>query len=129
MNKQIIVTAAIIENEGKFLITQRLKNKHNGLRWEFPGGTLEFGEDPKKCLQREIFEELGIKIEVLNFFEYSSFVYEDKKHIILLGFHCKFISGNIVKKEIEDYAWVLPSKMKDYDITQADIPFVEKLCK
>lgn len=51
---QLIVTAAIIEKEGKFLLTKRLAEKHNGNRWEFPGGKIEFGEDPKSCLKREM---------------------------------------------------------------------------
>jgi hypothetical protein len=59
----ILVTAAIIKNKGKYLITQRPKDKHNGLRWEFPGGKLNFGEEPRECLEREIQEELGIKIK------------------------------------------------------------------
>ena len=99
----ILVTAAIMEEDGKFLITQRLKDSHNGLRWEFPGGKLHFGEDPKKCLEREIKEELDIKIKVKNIFECSSFVY-DKKHIVLLAFLCDFVSGNIKKAGINDFA-------------------------
>ena len=56
-----------------------------------------------------------------------SFVYINEKHIILLGFICKYISGVIKKKAIADFAWALPADFKKYDITEADIPFVEKL--
>jgi len=123
----LLVTAAIIEKEGRFLITQRPEEKHNGGRWEFPGGTVEFGEDLRKCLEREIEEELGIKISAQEPFEYSSHVYDEKKHIVLLGFHCKYVSGEIQKKDIGDFKWVKPEEMKNYDITEADSPFVSKL--
>ncbi len=127
MTHPILVTAAIIEDKGKFLITQRPKDKHNALRWEFPGGKLNFGEDPRACLEREIREELGINIKANEIFEYSSHVYGGEKHIVLIAFLCKFIKGHIEKKEIHNYAWVTPEEMKKFDITEADLPFIEKL--
>jgi 8-oxo-dGTP diphosphatase len=124
----ILVTAAIIENEDrKYLITQRPKDTHNALRWEFPGGKLHFGEDPRDCLEREIMEELGIKIKAGDILGYSSKVYTEEKHIVLLGFICRYVSGKIKKIGINDYAWVSPAEMHKYDITEADIPFVEVL--
>ena len=72
-------------------------------------------------------EELGIKVEAEEILEYSSHVYSEEKHIVLLGFRCKFISGKIKKKEINDFAWVLLDEMQKYDITEADLPFIEKL--
>jgi 8-oxo-dGTP diphosphatase len=125
--KQLLVTAAIIEKDNKFLITKRPISKHNGGRWEFPGGKVEFGEDLRTCLEREIKEELGIEIKADEIFEYSSFVYEEKRHVVLVAFHCKYLSGKIQKHDIDDYAWVSPKEMDDYDITEADIDFVEKL--
>ncbi len=123
----ILVTAAIIEHDGKYLITQRPKDAHNGLRWEFPGGKLDFGEDPRECLEREIMEELGIKIKAEEILEYSSHVYGGEKHIVLLGFKCKYLSGTIKKLKINDFAWVTPEEMGKYDLTEADLPFIEKL--
>ena len=123
----ILVTAAIIEKEGKFLIAQRLPGVHNALRWEFPGGKPDFGEDPRIALKREIKEELDIEIKVKDIFECSSFVYGEEKHVILLAFLCDYISGEIKKLTSNDFAWVSPVEMDKYDITEADIPFVEKL--
>ena len=125
----ILVTAAIIEDKGRFLITQRLKVVHNGLRWEFPGGKLNFGEDPRNCLEREILEELGIKIKAGDILEYSSHIYDNEKHIVLLGFRCKFLSGKIKKLGINDFAWATPKEILKYDMTEADLPFVKKLLK
>ena len=122
----ILVTAAIIEDKDRFLITQRLKGVHNGLRWEFPGGKLNFGEDPRNCLEREILEELGIKIKAGDILEYSSHIYDNEKHIVLLGFRCKFLSGKIKKLGINDFAWATPKEIFKYDMTEADLPFVKK---
>jgi 8-oxo-dGTP diphosphatase len=125
----ILVTAAVIEDNGKFLITQRPKDTHNANRWEFPGGKVKFKEDPRVGLEREIKEELGIKVKAKEILEYSSHVYDGKKHIVLLALHCTYLSGKIKKQEIQDYAWVSLEEMSNYDITEADIPFIEKLKK
>ncbi|MCK4997433.1 (deoxy)nucleoside triphosphate pyrophosphohydrolase [Candidatus Pacearchaeota archaeon] len=123
----ILVTAAIIEDDGKFLITQRPLDKHNGGRWEFPGGKVDFGEDPRLGIEREIDEELGITVKAEELLEYSSHVYNSEKHIILLGIHCAFTHGEIEKKEIADFKWVTLDEMNSYNVTEADLPFIEQL--
>jgi 8-oxo-dGTP diphosphatase len=121
----IVVTAAIIAKGNAILLTKRPQEKHNGGRWEFPGGKIEFGEEPRDCLKREIKEELGIDIEVGDIFDISSHVYDEKKHILLLAFHCAYLGGEIQKHDIADYAWV--EDFSSYDITEADLPFIKKL--
>lgn len=128
MKKELlIVTAAIIKQYGKYLVTQRPKGKHLAGKWEFPGGIVEFGEDPRKCLEREIKEELGIKIKAREVFSCSSFIYGRKRHIILLAFLCNFISGKVRNIEIKDYRWVLPKEMKKYNFCPADRTIIKKL--
>jgi 8-oxo-dGTP diphosphatase len=127
MKYPILVCAAIIEDKNKFLIAKRPLDKHNGGRWEFPGGKVEFGEDPRKALEREIFEELGVLVKAEGLLEYSSHVYSGEKHVILLGIHCSFIKGKVKKKEIADFKWVSLDEMNKYDITEADLPFIVKL--
>jgi 8-oxo-dGTP diphosphatase len=126
-NYQLLVTCAIIEDNGKYLLTQRPLEKHNGGRWEFPGGKVDFGEDLCSCLEREIDEELGIKITANTPQEYSSHVYDGVRHVILLGFYCTYLSGEIKHKDVADHVWVTPEDMKNYDITEADHPMVKKL--
>lgn len=77
--EQMIVVAAIIEKGGKYLITQRPESKHLAKKWEFPGGKVEFGEDPKERLKQELKEELDAKTHVFNsIWDYSSSVYENE---------------------------------------------------
>lgn len=129
--KQIMVVAAIFQRGDKYLITQRLENtRYLPLKWEFPGGKVEFGEDPRDTLKREIAEELGIEIHVFESIKaYASFVYDNEMHIILLAFSCYFDAGlqSIRKIGIKDYKWVTPNQMSRYDFCEADIPLVKKL--
>lgn len=62
--ERIVVTAAVVENDGAFLVTRRLKGTHLEGCWEFPGGKCEAGESLRSCLAREIQEELGAGVSV-----------------------------------------------------------------
>ena len=60
----IVVIAAIVERDGQFLLTRRLKGTHLADLWEFPGGKCEPGETHEACLKRELLEELGTRSEI-----------------------------------------------------------------
>ena len=60
----IVVAAAVIERDGRFLVTRRVRGAHLEGYWEFPGGKCEKGETHAACLVREIREELGVEIAV-----------------------------------------------------------------
>ncbi|HSP90059.1 MAG TPA: (deoxy)nucleoside triphosphate pyrophosphohydrolase [Vicinamibacterales bacterium] len=62
--ERIVVTAAVVERDGAFLLTRRLDGAHLAGHWEFPGGKLHAGETLEECLMREIREELDAKISV-----------------------------------------------------------------
>jgi mutator protein MutT len=62
--ERVVVTAAVIERDGAFLITRRLDGTHLAGHWEFPGGKLHAGETLEECLAREIREELDADVEV-----------------------------------------------------------------
>ena len=64
----INVVAAIIKKNNYYLIVKRNKNKHLGLKWEFPGGKVEKNETFEDALRREIKEELDIKINIIEKF-------------------------------------------------------------
>ncbi len=122
----LVVTAAIIKNEGRFLIAQRKRGSHQEMKWEFPGGKVEKGEGPEACLMREIKEELGISIKVGDIFDVVSHIYEDRQ-VILLCYLCSLEGGQPACIDCEDWKWVAPGEMKEYDFAPADIPVVNKL--
>jgi mutator protein MutT len=61
-----IVTAAIVLQDNKVLLTRRAPGQSLEGYWEFPGGKVEEGESLQECLKREIFEELGVQVMLGN---------------------------------------------------------------
>lgn len=130
MESLILVPVAIIKKRRKYLITQRPDDgRPNSGEWEFPGGKVNHGEHPAKCLEREIFEELGIVVKVVKLFGVSSYIYQDGRHVVLIGFNCKHISGKIQNKDIVNWKYVSPRKMRTYNISKTDKAFAENLNK
>ena len=62
--RPIVVLAAVIERDGRFLLTRRHRDAHLGGLWEFPGGKCEPGETHDACLVRELMEELGARASI-----------------------------------------------------------------
>ncbi len=122
----LVVTAAIIEEDGRYFIAQRKKDSHLGLKWEFPGGKVEKGESPEVCLKREIIEELNLLIEVKDIYQVVSHNYGEK-HIILLFYLCQIIGGEPQCLDCSDYRWVTPEEMSQFEFAPADVPVVNKI--
>ena len=115
----IKVVAAIIKKDNLSLIVQRNKNKHLGLKWEFPGGKVESKETLEEALIREIKEELNITINVLQ--KIGKEKYKDSKiNVILHYFLCSHQSGKIKLNEHENFAWVNKKNFKKYEFVEGD---------
>jgi 8-oxo-dGTP diphosphatase len=126
----ILVTAAVIKRGEKILIAQRKSDSSvEPLKWEFPGGKLEHGETPEKCLAREIKEELNLKIEVGALIAISSHVYKKKTHIVLLCYLCKYKAGQLECLDVEDAKWISPREIRNYKFAAADIPLLNEVKK
>jgi len=121
-----LVTAAIIIDNVKVLIAQRAGNQNLAGKWESPGGKIEPGETPEECLKREVYEELGINIEVDDFFVESIYQY-DTGTIKLIAYKAKWIDGEYRLSVHSEIKWVKPYELENYDFSPADISFVEKL--
>ena len=126
MNDFVKVTAAIIIEEQKVLITQRHPDDEMGEKWEFPGGKIEVGETPEACLQRELCEELGVTAEVHNLYAVSKHAYPHL-NIELLAYNVTIQSGQITLHTHQDYRWVAVGDLGLFDFSDADKPIVEKL--
>jgi len=113
------VVAAIIKKNKKYLIVQRNKNKHLGLKWEFPGGKVHDNETFHKALSREIKEELNITINIYE--KIAQEKYKDKKIDILLHYYlCSYESGTMKLNEHEAYSWVEKKDFDKYDFAEGD---------
>ena len=113
------VVAAIIKKNNKYLIVQRNRKKHLGLKWEFPGGKVQKNETFEEALAREIKEELNIKVSLQD--KITEEKYKDEKIDIILHYYlCTQESGIIKLSEHEDLAWVEKKDFDKYDFAEGD---------
>ncbi|MDD5747700.1 MAG: (deoxy)nucleoside triphosphate pyrophosphohydrolase [Actinomycetota bacterium] len=117
-NEEIEVAAAIIEKDGFVLITKRPDGAPYSGSWEFPGGKIEEGEGASDALEREIMEELGIKVEVGALLATVTHRYpEYDVRIFALSSRISEEESNIGDVE---YAWVRPQDLVEYDLLPPD---------
>jgi 8-oxo-dGTP diphosphatase len=84
--KTIVVAAAVLIEGGRVLLTQRKAGTHLAGAWEFPGGKVEAGEDPREALKRELREEIGVEARVGEIVDATFHRYEDAEKAVLLLF-------------------------------------------
>ncbi|HSV91777.1 MAG TPA: (deoxy)nucleoside triphosphate pyrophosphohydrolase [Desulfobacterales bacterium] len=122
----IDVTAAIWMEAGKVLIARRPPGVSQAGLWEFPGGKVQPGETPEACLVREIEEELGVRVEVEEFFAESVHAYADKL-IRLLAYRVRAAGGTLSANDHDELRWVEPRELENYAFCPADLPLVRRL--
>ena len=122
----VVVTAGIIERDGKILIAQRKKGSRLEYKWELPGGKLEEGETPEECLVRELHEEFGVETRVKSFFGESKYTYSHIS-IEMQAYKVEYLGGEFKLNSHEQIKWVSPSEMQLYDFAEADKPIVKKI--
>jgi len=126
MPRVILVAAvALVDADGRILITQRPAGKPMAGLWEFPGGKFEPDESPEDCLIRELHEELGItvKSECLAPLTFASFRYPDF-HLLMPLWVCRRWTGTPAGREGQMLKWVRPMQLRDYPMPPADEPLV-----
>ena len=129
MKKNIHVVGAIIAKEGKVFCCQRSLEKSLPGKWEFPGGKIEEDETPREALERELVEELRIKVAVAKtYFEQTSYEYNFGQ-VNLTTFLCTLTNGTPQLTEHTAIQWLKPSELASLKWAPADIPAVEKLMR
>lgn len=118
--KEIHVVGAAIIDGSKLLAAQRSERMKEPLKWEFPGGKVEFGESHVQALKREIYEELGVDIEVQEFIDTGSSIIEDNK-ILLHVYKARIVHGEPAAKEHAQLRWIELRDMQKLDWAAADI--------
>ena len=124
---RLVVTAAIVERDGTFLVTRRPRGTHLEGLWEFPGGKCEPGESHPECLQREIEEELGIPVAVNAEIFTVSHAYDDR--IVELHFFACEISDEPQPLIGQEIRWVAGDGLLELDFPPADAELIELLRK
>jgi mutator protein MutT len=116
MNHIFVAVYALIQNKtGQYLFIKRADHDSMPRLWEVPGGKMEYGEEPKDSLKREVMEEAGLEVEVLNPFCVVTHKAKDKQ-MIRIVFKTKLIGDNNVKLSSEH------SQFKWSDFSDVEIP-------
>jgi mutator protein MutT len=122
------VVACVIERDGKYLITKRLKHSHLGHLWEFPGGKVEPGETLEQCAVRECQEEIGVEVKPLKLVQEIVHDYPERS-VRLYFIACELISGAPRAIHCADWRWVKPDELKNFEFPAADKKIIEGLVK
>jgi 8-oxo-dGTP diphosphatase len=121
----LVAALALIDEDGRVLLTQRPEGKPMAGLWEFPGGKVEAGETPEAALIREIREELGIELRqpCLAPLTFASHGYDDF-HLLMPLFVCRRWEGDVEPLEGQALAWVRANRLRDYPMPPADLPLI-----
>jgi 8-oxo-dGTP diphosphatase len=124
----IVVAAALIDDDGRVLLQQRLPARSMGGLWEFPGGKVEPGERPEAALARELDEELGIGVDPGSLVP-AAFASADNagRHMLLLLYLCRQWRGEPAPLDAAALNWLRPAAMAGLEMPPADKPLVAAL--
>lgn len=121
------VVAALIEKDGKLLVCQRTRHQTMPLKWEFPGGKIEEGEQPRDALYRELEEELGIWATIGDEVARIRHEYPNGGMVELRFFVVREYKGEIENRIFKDIQWAQPGDLPKYDFLEADLTLVKDL--
>jgi 8-oxo-dGTP diphosphatase len=121
----IVVTAAVIERDGAFLVTRRLEGTHLAGCWEFPGGKCDPGESHVDCLVREIQEELAAGVHVGD--EVFAVTHEYPERTMELHFFACALTGEPRAMLGQEIRWVRREELRSLEFPPADLELIDLL--
>jgi len=121
----LVVAVALVDADGRVLVSERPAGKQLAGLWEFPGGKVEPGERPEETLIRELAEELGITVEepCLAPLTFASHAYPDF-HLLMPLYVCRRWTGTPRSLEGQALKWVSPKALRDLAMPPADSPLI-----
>jgi mutator protein MutT len=125
-SQPIEVAAGLVFKDGKLLIARRPLQAHLGGLWEFPGGKREPGETYQECLRRELAEELGIEVQVLELVEALTHHYPERS-VHLRFFRCRWLRREPHGDAGQPLAWVTAEELPAYSFPAADSRLLNRL--
>lgn len=128
LNLLLVAAAALIDADGRVLITRRPEGKSMAGLWEFPGGKVEAGETPEETLIRELKEELDIDTSAscLAPLTFASYRYPDF-HLLMPLYVCRKWQGILRPTEGQATKWVRARDLRNYEMPPADLPLIAPL--
>jgi 8-oxo-dGTP diphosphatase len=128
MRLVLVAAVALIDTDGRVLVSQRPEGKQLAGLWEFPGGKVESGERPEQALVRELREELDIDVaeSCLAPLTFASHAYPEF-HLLMPLYVCRRWKGIVTSKEGQALKWLRPKKLRDIPMPPADLPLIPHL--
>jgi 8-oxo-dGTP diphosphatase len=124
--RTIRVVAAVVEKDGRYLITQRRASAVLPLMWEFPGGRVEANETDSSALKREVMHRLGAEIECGKLISFVSHPYENYA-VDLFLYECHLVKDTLEPRAVNAFKWVVSGEFDQYPFTPADEASMNKL--
>jgi 8-oxo-dGTP diphosphatase len=121
------VVAGLIVHDGKILVCQRTRHQTMPLKWEFPGGKVEEGEQARAALERELAEELGIHATIAEEAARIRHQYKSGSSVELRFFVVRHYRGKLENRIFRDMQWAKPADLPSYDFLEADLKLVADL--
>jgi 8-oxo-dGTP diphosphatase len=121
------VVAALIERNGTLLVCQRTRHQTMPLKWEFPGGKIEEGEQPRDALRRELEEELGIVATIGDELARIQHEYPNGGMVELRFYVVRQYQGEIENRIFREIQWAAPKDLPKFDFLEADLTLVRDL--
>jgi 8-oxo-dGTP diphosphatase len=121
------VVAALITRDGKLLVCQRTRHQTMPLKWEFPGGKIEEGEQPRDALRRELDEELGIQATIGDELARIQHEYPNGGIVELRFYIVREYKGELENRIFKDIRWAAPKDLPSFDFLEADLTLVKDL--
>jgi 8-oxo-dGTP diphosphatase len=128
--KTVTVAAGVLIEGGRVLLTQRKAGGHLAGMWEFPGGKVEEGEDPREALRRELREELGIETVAGEIVDVAFHRYvEADKAVLLLFFEASRIVGSPAPSalDVAAFEWAPAEALQPERFPPADVAVLAKV--
>lgn len=122
-----LVAAALVVRGTEVLVCQRTRHQTMPLKWEFPGGKIEPGEQPADGLRRELEEELGILARIGDEVARIQHVYKNGGAVELRFFLVREFEGEVENRIFADVQWAERTRLPEYDFLQADKALVRKI--
>jgi 8-oxo-dGTP diphosphatase len=128
MRLVLVAAVALIDPDGRVLLSQRPEGKSLAGLWEFPGGKIEQGERPEVALIRELKEELAIDVteSCLAPLTFASHAYE-AFHLLMPLYICRRWKGDATAMERQVLKWVRAKDLRNYPMPPADLPLIPHL--
>jgi mutator protein MutT len=127
LDRVVVVAAAIVERDGRFLLTRRLKGTHLEGTWEFPGGKCEEGESLEACLARELMEELAVTATIAQRILVTRHVYAERT--VELHFFETALEGDPVPQLGQEMRWASRDELATLKFPDADRELIQLLSR